>query len=42
MPGWAQGRLRVVDGAEHELLMETPATRAALTEEIVALFLANG
>jgi len=38
MATWPQGRLEMYDAAEHEVLMEVPATRAAFTASAVKLF----
>ncbi len=38
MDRWKGGQLRVIDGAEHELLMETPAIRTQTFDEIARLF----
>lgn len=39
---WPEGRLVVIDGAEHELMMESPARRAAFMDPALALFDARG
>ncbi|QUJ75164.1 alpha/beta hydrolase [Sulfitobacter albidus] len=39
MENWKGGQLRVIDGAEHEVLMELPEIRGPLYDEIAALFL---
>ena len=36
MGSWAQGRLEIVEGARHEVLMEGPAVRARLYDAIAA------
>ena len=41
METWKGGKLQVMEGAEHEILMEKPATRDAALEEITRLFLGN-
>lgn len=41
MAQWPGGRLDLYAGAEHEVLMERPATRAAFLASAVALFQAN-
>jgi len=38
MANWADGKLQMVDGAEHEVMMETPAIRAQAFREIIAHF----
>ncbi len=38
MQGWSKGRLEIVEGARHEVLMEGPETRAHLFDQIAALF----
>ena len=38
MQAWPGGRLDLYSGAEHEVLMERPATRSAFLERAVALF----
>ena len=38
MAAWPGGRLEMVPGAEHEVLMETPATRARVFDAMVAHF----
>lgn len=38
MKAWPRGTLEWIEGAEHEVLMERPETRAALTDSITALF----
>lgn len=40
MARWPGGRLEMVPGAEHELMMETPARRAAFFDAAAALFAA--
>lgn len=42
MAGWTGGRLDLYPGAEHEVLMETPAARAAFFDKAAALYQANG
>jgi lysophospholipase len=39
MQTWKGGQLRVVEGAEHEILLETPAIRTPVFDEIANLFL---
>lgn len=41
MARWPGGRLDLVDGTEHELMMESPAIRARFYDAAVALFQAN-
>jgi len=41
MARWPGGRLDLYPGAEHEVLMEGPATRAAFVASAVALFQAH-
>lgn len=41
MGRWPGGRLEMVPGAEHEVMMETPATRARFFDGAAALFAAN-
>jgi lysophospholipase len=41
MENWKNGHLQIVDGAEHEILMETPAIRDAALDDIARLFLGN-
>ena len=38
MAQWPQGHLQTVQGAEHEVMMETPATRAVFFDAACALF----
>jgi lysophospholipase len=38
MEGWPDGRLHMITGARHEVLMETPAIRANVLDTIVTLF----
>ena len=38
MKAWPRGTLEWIEGAEHEVLMERPEIRAALTDSITALF----
>jgi lysophospholipase len=38
MRSWPKGRLVTVDGAEHEVLMETPARRQRAVDAIIDLF----
>ena len=38
MARWLNGVLEMVEGAEHEVLMETPATRGAVFDHIAAFF----
>ncbi|WP_367890105.1 alpha/beta fold hydrolase [Rhodobacter calidifons] len=42
MAGWAQGQLDLYPGAEHEIMMEGPATRARFFDRAAALFAAQG
>jgi len=39
MARWPRGRLEIVEGGEHEILMEKPATRARAVELASALFI---
>ncbi|MCC5955393.1 MAG: alpha/beta hydrolase [Natronohydrobacter sp.] len=41
MAAWPEGTLAIYDGALHELLMETPATRTDFLRQTLALFKAN-
>lgn len=41
MAGWARGQLDLYPGAEHEIMMEGPATRARFFDRAAALFEAN-
>lgn len=41
MAGWRSGRLEMVSGAEHEIMMETPARRATFFDGAAQLFRAN-
>jgi lysophospholipase len=41
MAGWANGQLDLYPGAEHEIMMETPAVRARFFDRAAALFDAN-
>lgn len=41
MEVWPRGTLEIIDGAEHEVLMEAPATRAAVFDRLEILF-SNG
>ena len=41
MAGWAEGRLDLYPGAEHEIMMEGPADRARFFDRATALFEAN-
>jgi lysophospholipase len=38
MRSWPKGRLMLVPGAEHEVLMERPALREGFLAEAVALY----
>lgn len=38
MAAWPNAALELIDGAEHEVLMETPATRARVFDRLAALF----
>lgn len=42
MAGWRNGALDVVEDAQHEVLMETPAIRAAVMDRLEELFAGNG
>ncbi|MBB3993590.1 lysophospholipase [Sulfitobacter undariae] len=39
MENWNGGQLHIVEGGEHEILLETPAIRTRVFDEICALFL---
>lgn len=39
MENWKGGQIRVIDGGEHEVLMDLPAIRDPIFDEMVALFL---
>lgn len=39
MESWKGGQLRMVEGGEHEVLMELPAIRQPIFDEMAALFL---
>jgi lysophospholipase len=41
MAGWAKGQLDLYPGAEHEIMMEGPATRKRFFDRAAALFDAN-
>lgn len=41
MENWKGGRLQIVEGAEHEILMESPAVREAALDDMTRLFLGN-
>jgi lysophospholipase len=41
MAGWAKGQLDLYPGAEHEIMMESPATRTRFFDRAAALFEAN-
>jgi lysophospholipase len=41
MSGWQLGQTRMMPGAEHEIMMETPARRATFFDSAVELFRAN-
>ena len=41
MAGWADGQLDLYPGAEHEIMMETPAVRRRFFDRAAALFQAN-
>jgi lysophospholipase len=41
MRAWPTGRLKLVPGAEHEVLMERPALRQDFLAEATALFAAQ-
>ena len=41
MATWKGGKLQVMEGAEHEILMEKPQIRDAAIEDITRLFLGN-
>lgn len=38
MAHWSEGRLEMVPGAEHEIMMETPATRERVMADMIELF----
>jgi lysophospholipase len=38
---WPQGKLHLYPACEHEVMMETPATRSRFFDEACALFDAN-
>ncbi|MEX0283692.1 MAG: alpha/beta fold hydrolase [Paracoccaceae bacterium] len=38
MAAWPDGELDVIEGAEHEVLMETPEVRARILDKMMALF----
>ncbi|MDK3019733.1 alpha/beta hydrolase [Pseudodonghicola flavimaris] len=38
MAGWPRGRLEMVEGARHEVMMEGPATRARAFDQMAAFF----
>jgi hypothetical protein len=38
MPAWPKGRLMMVRGAEHEVLMERPTLRDGFLAEAIALY----
>ena len=40
MARWPGGRLELIEGAEHEVLMETPGTRARIFDDLAAHFAA--
>jgi len=40
MAGWPKGRLEIVEGAQHEVMMEGPETRARLFDQIAGHFAA--
>jgi lysophospholipase len=42
MAKWLGGKLEMIEGAEHEVMMEKPATRAHFYDAAVALFQRNG
>ncbi|MBQ0803875.1 alpha/beta fold hydrolase [Sulfitobacter sp.] len=41
MATWTSGQLQIVEGAEHEILMETPKLRDSALDDIARLFLGN-
>ncbi|MGR3662400.1 MAG: alpha/beta hydrolase [Paracoccaceae bacterium] len=41
MDKWQNGRLKIVEGAEHEIMIEKPAIRTAFFDEADALFIEN-
>jgi len=41
MARWPRGRLDIVDGSEHEVLMETPVIRTRVFDDMAALFAEN-
>jgi lysophospholipase len=38
MERWPNGRLEMIDGAEHEVMMETPAIQARVFDQMAAFF----
>ncbi|KAJ55270.1 hydrolase [Actibacterium mucosum KCTC 23349] len=42
MASWPSARLELIDGAEHELMMEIPTIRTRFYDDIAAHFLQNG
>lgn len=41
MDTWKGGKLQIIEGAEHEVLMERPVIREAVLDDITRLFLGN-
>lgn len=41
MERWSNGQLSIMDGCEHEVMMETPASRAAFFDQTTAFFRAH-
>jgi lysophospholipase len=41
MAKWQNGKLRIIEGGQHEMLMDVPEMRNTLTEETAAFFAAN-
>ncbi len=41
MENWKNGHLQIIEGAEHEILMEIPEIRRAALDDITRLFLGN-
>lgn len=39
MENWKGGKLQIIEGAEHEILMESPAVREAALDDMAGLFL---
>ena len=41
MANWPSGQFVIVDGAEHEVMMEGPETRRSITDQTTAFFAGN-